>query len=71
MNNFYNDLFIKSQIKPIEVHMKKTPLDEDDTTILFRLNEYGVKYKLSNYLDRDFEKIKTEATVSDSYSIKF
>ena len=71
MNSFYNDLFIKSQIKPIEVHIKKTALDEDDTTILFRLNEYGVKYNLSNYLDRDFEKIKTEATVSDSYSIKF
>ena len=71
MNTFYNDLFVQSQTKPIEIHMKKISFDEDDTTILPRLKEYGVQYKLVNYLDRDFEKIKTEATISDSYSIKY
>ena len=70
INKFYNNLYVKSQNKPIEVYMSKAPFNEDDTTILFRMNEYGVKYKMVDKLDKDFNKIKTDATITDSYWIK-
>ena len=37
---------------------------------LFRMNEYGIQYKLVDKLDKDFKKIKTDATVASSYWIK-
>lgn len=70
MNRYYNELYQKSLKKPLEVYMSKTPFNEDDTTILFRMNEYGIQYKLVDKLDKDFEKIKTDATVASSYWIK-
>lgn len=70
MNNFYNDLYKKSLKKPIEVYMSKTPFNEDDTTILFRMNEYGIQYKLVDKLDKDFNRIKTDVTVANSYWVK-
>jgi hypothetical protein len=70
MNSYYNELFQKSLQKPLEVYMSKTPFNEDDTTILFRMNEYGIQYKLVDKLDKDFEKIKTDVTVASSYWIK-
>ena len=51
--------------------MDKTPHDEDDVTILPRLKEYGVRFILVNKIDKNFKKIKTESTITDSYSIKF
>ena len=71
INKFYNDLYKKSQSKPIKVYIDKTPYDEDDTTILFRMKEYGVKYSLSNFADKTYQKIKTNSTITDSYSIKY
>ena len=71
MNGFYNDLYEKSKSKKIYVYMDKTPNDEDDSTVLFRLKEYGVNYELSDRLSSDFKKIKTDCTISDSYYIKY
>ena len=70
MNNYYNQLYRKSLEKPLEVYMSKASFNEDDTTILFRMNEYGIQYKLVDELDKDFEKIKTEVTVASQYWIK-
>ncbi len=70
INNFYNELFEKSQNSDVSIYIDKTPLDEDDVTVLFRLKEYGIYYNLSNELDDNFEKIKTDATISNSYWLK-
>ena len=71
MNNFYNDLYNKSKNKKIFIYINKTPYDEDDSTILFRMKEYGINYELSNELNKSFEKIKTDCTITDSYYINF
>ena len=71
INSFYNDLYEKSKNKQIKIYMDKTPHDEDDVTILPRLKEYGVRFILVNKIDKNFKKIKTESTITDSYSIKF
>ncbi|MBR5303862.1 MAG: hypothetical protein IKU37_03445 [Candidatus Gastranaerophilales bacterium] len=70
MNNYYNNLYQKSLQRPLEVYMSKTPFNEDDTTIIFRMNEYGIQYKLVDKLDKDFKKIKTEVTVASQYWVK-
>ena len=71
MNNFYVGLYEKSKDKTILIYVDKTPYDEDDSSILFRMLEYGVNYELSDKLDKSFKKIKTDCTVSDSYYIKY
>lgn len=71
MNKFYNDLYKISQTKLIEVFIDKTPYDEDDTTILFRMEEYGVSFRIKNKTDENFKKIKTDSTITNSYSIKY
>lgn len=71
MSKFYNNLYHISQTKPIEIYIDKTPYDEDDTTILFRMNEYGVNYIIKNSTDKNFKKIKTDCTISNSYSINY
>ena len=70
MNSYYNKLYQKSLKKPLEIYMSKVPFNEDDATILFRMKEYGIQYKLVDKLDKDFEKIKTEVTVASSYWVK-
>ena len=38
---------------------------------LERLKEYGVSFKISNDRNKDFKLIKTQATISKNYYIKF
>lgn len=68
MSNFYNNLYSKNE--KILVYMDKTPYDEDDTTILPRLKEYGINFELVDKKDETFELIKTDCTISKSYYIK-
>ena len=70
MNSYYNELFEKTKNKSIKIYMDKKNNDEDDSTILFRMNEYGIKYTLVDKKNKDFGKIKTQATISNSYEIK-
>ena len=70
MNNFYNELFEKSKQNQITVYVDKTPLNEADITILFRLREYGIDYSLSSKLEDDFEKMEISTSISDSYWLK-
>ncbi|MBQ8635737.1 hypothetical protein IJ425_06260 [bacterium] len=71
MNNFYNNLYEKTKNKPIDVYIDKTPHDEDDSTILFRMNEYGIKYILNDIANEDFKEIKTDCTITNSYKIRY
>lgn len=71
MNNFYVDLYNKTKDRKILIYVDKTPYDENDSSILYRMLEYGVNYELSDKLDKSFKKIKTDCTVSDSYYIKY
>lgn len=70
INNFYNNLYEISQTKKISVYIDKTPFDEDDSTILQRLKEYGVDYNIADKTDIGFNTIKTDATITKSYMIK-
>ena len=71
MNEYYNHLYRISEQKQILIYKNNVAMNEDDETILERLKEYGVNYKLSNDLDNDFELIKTKATISKNYYIKY
>lgn len=71
MNEYYNHLYRISEQKQILIYKNNISMNEDDETILERLKEYGVNYKLSNDLDNDFELIKTKATISKNYYIKY
>jgi len=70
MNKFYNDLYKISQEKPILININKQNNDEDDTSIIFRLNEYGINYKLTNEIDESFKLFNTDCTISKGYKIK-
>jgi len=69
MNNFYNDLYEKSKTKKIQVFIDKTPYDENDSTILERMKEYGVDFEISDTPDKNFVLPKTDCTITDSYRI--
>jgi len=71
VNKFYNELYEKSLKKPIKIYIDKTPYDEEDTTILFRMNEYGVNYKLTDKKDNSFIAPKTDITVTKDYYLKY
>ena len=71
MSNFYNDLYDNSQIKQLKVYIDKTPYDEDDTTILFRMKEYGINYTLTDKATNDFKTIHTDCTITKSYKISY
>jgi predicted 3-demethylubiquinone-9 3-methyltransferase (glyoxalase superfamily) len=71
MSNFYNDLYDNSQIKQLKVYIDKTPYDEDDTTILFRMKEYGINYTLTDNATNDFKTIHTDCTITKSYKISY
>ena len=71
MSEYYNHLYRISQKQPILIYKNRVNEDEDDETILERLNEYGVKYSLSGEKDESFDLIKTKATISKNYYIKY
>ena len=71
MSEYYNHLYRISQKQPISIYKNRVNEDEDDETILERLNEYGVKYSLSGEKDESFDLIKTKATISKNYYIKY
>ncbi len=71
MNEYYDYLYRFSQKHPLEIYKDTNYIDEDDETILERMKEYGVNFKISNDRNKYFEPIKTQATISKSYYIKF
>ena len=70
MNKFYNELYELSLSKPILINIDKTSNDEDDASIIFRLNEYGINYQLSDKIDDSFKLFDTDCTISKGYKIK-
>lgn len=45
-------------------------MDENDTTILPRLIEYGINYEIVDKIDSAFYSPKIETTITNTYFIK-
>jgi len=70
MHNFYNNLYEISKVKPILIHIDKKNNDEDDVSIIFRLDDYGVIYKLVDEITPEFKKFEIETSISKGYKNK-
>ena len=68
--NFYQDLYEKSKTKPIKIYIEKSSLDENDSTIIPRLEEFGVDFEIVDNKDNSFKKLKNEHSISNSYYFK-
>ena len=68
--NFYQDLYEKSKTKPIKIYIEKSSLDENDSTIIPRLEEFGVDFEIVDDKDNSFKKLKNEHSISNSYYFK-